>query len=58
MALWTVFLSLCLLIALRASVEAKPAGSKDCGGKASLVFYFSCQCVYSPKVQNRCISLS
>ncbi|CAM4304304.1 unnamed protein product [Leuciscus chuanchicus] len=44
MAVWTVFLSLCLLIALRASVEAKPVGRKDCGVCPAKWSAYGCRC--------------
>ncbi|XP_048016051.1 C-type lectin domain family 4 member E-like [Megalobrama amblycephala] len=34
MAVWTVYLSICLLVALNASVETRHVENKDCGGNA------------------------
>ncbi|XP_067236915.1 galactose-specific lectin nattectin-like [Chanodichthys erythropterus] len=45
MALWTVYLSLCLLVALNASVETRPVEkNKDCKPCASGWYAYGCRC--------------
>ncbi|XP_077058630.1 galactose-specific lectin nattectin-like [Siphateles boraxobius] len=44
MAVWTVYLSLCLLMALTASVEGNPVQSKDCGVCWTGWSSFGCRC--------------
>ncbi|XP_077058631.1 galactose-specific lectin nattectin-like [Siphateles boraxobius] len=44
MAVWTVYLSLCLLMALTASVEANPVQKRDCGVCQGGWSSFGCRC--------------
>ncbi|XP_051745521.1 galactose-specific lectin nattectin-like isoform X2 [Ctenopharyngodon idella] len=44
MAVWTVYLSLCLLVALNASVETRPVESKHCGVCKEGWSAFGCRC--------------
>ncbi|XP_048015979.1 galactose-specific lectin nattectin-like [Megalobrama amblycephala] len=44
MAVWTVYLSLCLLVALNASVETLPVGGKPCSACASGWSAYGCRC--------------
>ncbi|XP_067236909.1 galactose-specific lectin nattectin-like [Chanodichthys erythropterus] len=44
MAVWTVYLSICLLVALNASVEARPVGNKRCSECKEGWASFECRC--------------
>ncbi|KAK9978822.1 hypothetical protein ABG768_020560 [Culter alburnus] len=44
MAVWTVYLSLGLLVALNASVETRPAENKECGACREGWSAFECRC--------------
>ncbi|XP_048015844.1 galactose-specific lectin nattectin-like [Megalobrama amblycephala] len=44
MAVWTVYLSLCLLVALNASVETHPVGNKRCSECKEGWVSYECRC--------------
>ncbi|XP_067236918.1 galactose-specific lectin nattectin-like [Chanodichthys erythropterus] len=44
MAVWTVYLSICLLVALNASVETRPVGGKPCSACETGWTAFGCRC--------------